>query len=77
MAELEGIERILRGSRPTILYPSDHKVGMKVTRGGTMCANCEYVDGLNCTNKYFMRWNGGEKIPGRIDEYCCDFWEAQ
>lgn len=56
-------------------YPADHKVGMKVTKGGSMCKNCEYVKGNKCTNEYFIKWNGSDIIPAPIDEYCSDYWE--
>lgn len=58
-------------------YPSDHKPGMKVTKGGSMCKNCEYVSGNKCTNEYFIKWNGSDKIPAPIDEYCSDWWESK
>ena len=61
-------------NKPT--YPPDHKVGMEVTKGGSMCANCEYVDGNKCTNEYFKKWKGNNIIPAPTDQYCCDFWEA-
>jgi hypothetical protein len=61
-----------------IQYPSDHKLGMRVPKGGSDCAKCEYVNGQNCTNKIFVRWNGGSStIPSPIDEYCCDFFEPK
>lgn len=57
-------------------FPPNHKVGMKVTKGGSCCANCEYVNGNKCTNEYFIKWKGGDVIPAPTDQYCCDFWEA-
>lgn len=56
-------------------YPKGHRVGMKVPKGGSDCAKCEFVRGQNCTNGYFVRWNGSNRIPGEIDSYCCDFFE--
>ena len=56
-------------------YPADHKVGMRVPKGGSDCAKCEYVDGQYCGNKYFQKWNGSDKIPAPTNEYCCDFFE--
>ena len=58
-------------------YPPDHKPGMKVTKGGSMCKNCEYVSGNKCTNEYFIKWNGSDKIPAPVDEYCSDWWESK
>jgi hypothetical protein len=60
--------------KPT--YPENHKPGMKVPKGGSMCKNCEYlVSPDRCRNKYFIKWNGSNKIPGEIDSYCSDWYE--
>lgn len=64
-------------SGKAIHYPASHKVGMKVPKGGSDCAKCEYVNGQNCSQPQFVRWNGGNKIPAPTDEYCCDFFEAK
>ena len=59
------------------VYPANHPVGSIVAEGGSMCANCEYLRaGGNCAKKEFVSWNGGHKIPGPINAYCCDFWEV-
>lgn len=58
-------------------YPADHKVGMKVPVGGSDCAKCEYVDGQNCTNRTFVKWNGSTVIPEPTNQYCCDFFEVK
>lgn len=60
-------------------YPADHQVGMRVPKGGSDCAKCEYVseDGTACSNKGFVMWNGSNKLPAPPDEYCCDFFEAK
>lgn len=60
-------------------FPFDHKPGMKVPKGGSNCAKCEYLgkDKLICTNKYFIEWNGGDKIPAPIDSYCSDWFEEK
>lgn len=59
-------------------YPADHKVGMKVPKGGSDCAKCEYVRDTDCANPSFVGWNYGQhKIPGDIHAYCCDFFEAK
>lgn len=60
-----------------ISYPANHKVGMVVPVGGSNCAKCEYVDGQNCKNSHFAKWNGGKKIPAPVDRYCCDFFEVK
>lgn len=61
------------------LYPSDHQAGMKVPKGGSMCANCDYLgdDRKTCTEENFIRWNGSDVIPGEIDAYCSDFYEPK
>lgn len=56
--------------------PADHQLGMKVPRGGSMCANCRFFKAPNvCGNKAFVEWNGSEKLPAPADEYCCDLYE--
>lgn len=64
--------------------PDDHKVGMRVTKGGSSCANCKWVsdDGKSCGNDYFQKWHEKEgaeepsKLPAPADEYCCDLWQS-
>jgi hypothetical protein len=60
-----------------IEVPAGHQVGMKVTKGGSSCANCKFLrPGLKCANTHFQDWNGSDKIPTKAaDEYCSDFWE--
>ena len=53
---------------------------MKVTKGGSMCANCEYwvADGNKCNNEYWLKWHdGNENIPYPADEYCCNWWHPE
>ncbi len=68
-----------RDAKPTVAYPADHKPGMRVTKGGSMCGNCEYLaeDKVSCKNKYFITWNGSKTIPGPVDSYCSDWWESK
>lgn len=56
-------------------YPPDHKVGMRVPKGGSACSKCEYVNGQHCRQKDFVKWNGSSLIPAPTDSYCCDFFE--
>jgi broad specificity phosphatase PhoE len=76
-------EKNQRGSSPLIkiaggiTFPADHKLGMKVPKGGSNCAKCEYVDGQNCKEKIFIKWNGGPVIPKDVNEYCCDMFEPE
>jgi hypothetical protein len=62
-------------------YSKDHQVGMKVPKGGSDCAKCEYVgsstDGPTCGQKDFVKWNGSNKLPAPPNEYCCDFFTWQ
>lgn len=65
-------------------HPPGHRIGERVPKGGSMCANCSFgKEGMYCTNKYFQRWNAevnGAKVPARLpapaDEYCCDNWRG-
>lgn len=53
--------------------PEDHQLGMKVPKGGSMCANCKFLASpTTCGNEGFVKWNGGPKLPFPADEYCCD-----
>jgi broad specificity phosphatase PhoE len=62
-----------------VTYPPDHQPGIRVPKGGSMCANCEYLgnDKKSCTEENFIKWNGSEIIPGKIDEYCSDWYEPK
>lgn len=59
-------------------YPDDHQPGMKVPKGGSSCAKCEYLgsNGKSCTNEYFVKWNGSAKLPAPADQYCSDWFET-
>lgn len=58
-----------------VALPADHQLGMRVPKGGSMCANCEYLASpTECGNKGFIKWNGGAKLPHAADEYCCDLY---
>ena len=57
------------------VLPMDHKLGMQVPKGGSMCANWEYLaDATHCGNDGFIKWNGEAKLPNAADEYCCDLY---
>lgn len=63
-----------RSRRPS--YPADHQVGIRVPKGGSDCAKCEYLKANgDCRNKNFIAWNGSGTLPAPADEYCCDFFE--
>jgi hypothetical protein len=53
---------------------------MRVTKGGSMCANCKWwvVEGNKCNNQYWLKWHDeDEKIPNAADEYCCNWWQPK
>lgn len=59
--------------------PKDHKVGMRVPKGGSNCVKCEYVsdDHTACNNHFFQRANGDKaRLPAPADVFCCDFFET-
>jgi hypothetical protein len=60
-------------------YPPEHEAGMRVPRGGSSCAKCKFLgrDRTTCTNRYFIRWHGSNKIPAPINEYCSDWFEIR
>lgn len=63
---------------PKAIYPPDHVAGMRVPKGGSDCAKCEYLKDAQkriCGNEYFVKWNGSNVIPGPIDAYCSDYFE--
>ena len=63
-----------------IEYPENHKPGIRVNKGGSMCGNCEYHEKQEnlCNNKYWLKWhNGDAKIPYPADEYCCNWWHSK
>ena len=67
-----------RKDRKKVSYPKNHKPGMRVPKGGSMCQNCAYLkDAENriCGQPDFIKWNGSEVIPGPVDSYCSDFYE--
>ena len=58
------------------VLPPDHQLGMEVPKGGSMCANCEYLkDPQTCGNQGFATWNGSPQLPSPADQYCCDLYE--
>lgn len=63
------------------VLPAGHKPGMRVPKGGSSCANCRFAsvqpDGPYCTEKNFIKWNGGTgRLPvNDASTYCSDWWE--
>src|ERR1700756_4557488 len=59
------------------VYPEDHKAGMRVPKGGSSCAVCEYLKGPHeCGNPHFIEWNESPKFEPPSDEFCCDWFQA-
>lgn len=66
------------GTHPLPKYPKDHKLGMRVPKGGSNCDKCEYLAGRQkCGEEHFIQWNGSDEIPISTDSYCCDFFEIK
>jgi hypothetical protein len=69
------------GGKGEFELPATHKAAMQVTKGGSSCKNCRFVDAENhaCKNKYYIKWNGGDnKLPDLpLDEICSDWWEPR
>jgi hypothetical protein len=78
MNEQSALEKSLT-RRGVATYPAGHKPGMAVPKGGSSCQSCEYYQGkMICTNRYFIRWNGSNRIPANEpDEYCSDWYERR
>ena len=67
--------------------PSGHIAAMRVPKGGSICAKCEYLvkgkglTGRHCKEPNFIAWKGPNKpagsslIPLPIDEYCSDWFD--
>jgi len=59
-------------------YPTTHQPGMRVPKGGSSCATCRFLGPENtCKNRYFISYNGSNKLPYPADEYCSDWYEPQ
>ena len=67
-----------QGGRP-FRFPPDHQPGMQVPPGGSACSKCKYLsdDGDDCTNQYFIEWNGSPDLPAPADQYCSDWFEPR
>lgn len=61
---------------PRSVLPPNHQLGMRVPKGGSSCASCEYLaSDTTCGNDGFIAWNGSANLPAPKDEYCCDLYE--
>jgi|HubBroStandDraft_5_1064220.scaffolds.fasta_scaffold51358_2 hypothetical protein len=76
--ELLASAQALPEPHPAPKYPKDHRAAMRVPKGGSSCASCEFLgkDGKSCTNKFFIAWNNGSDVlPFAADEFCSDWYE--
>ncbi len=46
------------GGKGPFELPKSHKAAMQVTKGGSSCKNCKFVDAENhaCKNEYYIKW---------------------
>ncbi len=70
-------------------YGSDHKMGVVVPKGGSMCRNCAFgvtkKDGPHCLNTCWSsepteRGGGGGQTRLPVQDpttYCCDMWKGR
>jgi hypothetical protein len=69
------------GGKGEFELPKSHVAAMQVTKGGSCCKNCKYVDAAKheCKNPHYIKWNGDDpKLPVLpLDEICSDWWEPK
>jgi len=77
MKSLKEILKEEKGKAAAVeVLPANHKLGMKVPKGGSSCEKCKFLkDEHNCGNKGFIKWNGSSRLPAPDDEYCCDLYD--
>lgn len=66
------------GGKGPFELPKNHKPAMQVTKGGSSCKNCKFVNAEKheCNSPYYQKWNGNAKLPDLpLDEICSDWWE--
>ncbi len=71
-----------------LLYGADHKLGLRVPRGGSSCASCQWVrhasDGPRCASALWQLWprdrgggGGKRRLPVKdATTFCCDLWRS-
>ena len=58
--------------------PRDHKLGMRVPKGGSSCSTCKFLASpTTCGNEGFIKWNKGPDLPFPKNEYCCDLYQIE
>jgi len=57
-------------------YPADHKPVMRVTKGGSMCANCKWwtAAGHKWSKKYWLTCHDGAEEITYPDAEICSNW---
>lgn len=69
------------GGKGKFELPNTHIAAMEVTKGGSCCKNCKFVNSKlhECNNEYYFQWNGdSKKLPDLpLDQICSDWWEAK
>jgi hypothetical protein len=85
-ADEQGPRASLAALSNALLYGTDHKLGLRVPRGGSACASCRWVrresDGPHCANGLWQLWprergggGGKSRLPVKdAGAYCCDLW---
>lgn len=72
------IEGFHAGGKGDLGFSEGHVAAMRVPKGGSCCANCEYVDkeAHACKNPHYIVWNKGDyKLPDYpLDEICSDWY---
>jgi hypothetical protein len=77
MAKANEEMKALESKKPQ--YPPNHEPAIKVPKGGSSCSSCEYLgkDGKRCSNEYFIKWNGSDRLPYPADQFCSDWYEPK
>lgn len=61
-----------------VTYPKDHKPFLSGIDRGFSCAQCKYLNGRNCSNEHYQKWNGSPKLPdGDLKKMCSDWYEER
>jgi len=61
-------------SAPNFELPADHEPAIRVPKGGSSCSTCRFWTGQECSNEYYIKWNGSGQIPAPPDEFCSDWY---
>jgi hypothetical protein len=78
LVESEGFKQIDKEIKQgDFELPKSHRPFIKVNKNGSSCATCIFLspDKKNCTNEYFIKWNGDSRLPQPVSEYCSDWYQ--